>query len=414
MKPILLIFLLLIFIKGIAQPTFTMSSSICEQNSLFVTSINGTLSISGYTWTSNPLGVIITSPNAPTTSITYPSAGTYTITLAATDGTNLYTFSNTITVNALPTFSLSTATPTPICPPPTNIGGLSLSADNGALNYTWMPGSYSGGNINVYPQPASNTTYTVSGSDMYGCVSTSTIYILVYPLPSLFVSSNSPVCAGNNICLNASGSLLTYFWSGPCSYSSFSQNNCFSSVVSCGGIYTVGGSDANSCANSATINVIVNVSPSLSVTSSNSILCVGQSATLTANGASTYSWTPGGIGNPLVIFPSTNTSYTVNGMGVGGCIGSAIFTQSVSSCTEVTEILKDNETIIIYPNPFINEILIETFIPINSPFKIYNILGEVVYSSIINSNKFLITLLHLENGIYYFQIGSLNKKLIKQ
>src|SRR6185503_17801605 len=54
--------------------------------------------------------------------------------------------------------------------------------------------------------------------------------------------------------------------------------------------------------------------PTISIVSSNSAICSGQSTTLTASGATTYTWNPGNIsGNPIVVTPTATTIYTVTG-----------------------------------------------------------------------------------------------------
>lgn len=70
--------------------------------------------------------------------------------------------------------------------------------------------------------------------------------------------------------------------------------------------------------------------PSLTV-SSNTSICPGSSTTLTAGGASSYSWTPAGsLGSPTsastTATPTVSTTYTVTGTGSNGCTA----TQTVS------------------------------------------------------------------------------------
>ncbi|MDO8998432.1 MAG: T9SS type A sorting domain-containing protein [Bacteroidota bacterium] len=328
MRKLLLLSLFFSVIVNYAQPTFTMATTFCEQNSLTVTSNNGTLTVSGYTWSSNPVGPTFAAPNNSTTSITFPSSGIFTITLATTSGTNSYSFDNSITVNSIPILTLNVVNSLPICPPPTNIGGLNMTGD-GAVTYTWMPSALNGSNVVISPQPISNTTYTLFGTDANGCIGEISQGISVYGVPSVAGSANSPVCAGDNVCLNASGSLQIWYWSGPCGYSSFNQNDCFTAVGGCGGVYTIGGSDANSCANSATVSVVINVIPVLSASSSSNILCSGQNATLTAVGATNYTWTPGGNGSNIVVSPTVNSTYTITGAN-GTCTDMITFTQTVS------------------------------------------------------------------------------------
>lgn len=72
---------------------------------------------------------------------------------------------------------------------------------------------------------------------------------------------------------------------------------------------------------SQTLNLIA---PSNVSVSGNSVLCtLGNSATLTATGATNYTWFPGGmVGSQVVVTPSTATNYSVFGAS-GSCGGSA-------------------------------------------------------------------------------------------
>lgn len=55
--------------------------------------------------------------------------------------------------------------------------------------------------------------------------------------------------------------------------------------------------------------------PNLTVTTTTNTICAGESVTLTASGASSYTWMPGGITSPsIVVSPIVTTSYTVYGM----------------------------------------------------------------------------------------------------
>src|ERR1043166_4997376 len=99
-KTVLLLFLTAC---AAAQPTFTLPAAICEQGSVNVISVNGTVVVTGYTWSAAPAGPVIASPNNSATSITFPSSGSFTVTLETTDGISLFTYTNAITVNPLPT-----------------------------------------------------------------------------------------------------------------------------------------------------------------------------------------------------------------------------------------------------------------------------------------------------------------------
>ena len=77
------------------------------------------------------------------------------------------------------------------------------------------------------------------------------------------------------------------------------------------------------------VQVEVNVVPVISITGDDTI-CTGDSTTLTAAGAVSYIWSPGGLTGPTIsVSPISNTIYTVTGTDVSGCSEDAIITVNV-------------------------------------------------------------------------------------
>ena len=77
-----------------------------------------------------------------------------------------------------------------------------------------------------------------------------------------------------------------------------------------------------------TAYITVNPSPSISLTNDSVFICRGQTATLTSNGAASYTWLPGNsiisnTGNTLTANPSTNSTYRVTGS-TNGCHGDTV------------------------------------------------------------------------------------------
>jgi hypothetical protein len=240
--------------------SFSMADSTCESTTSTLTAIAGTTSVSGYTWTSTPAGLFISSPNASVTAISYINPGTYSVTLKLSSGSGTSSITNTITVLQGPTVT-STGPVNPICPPPTSQGPVNLTA-SGATTYTWLPGSSTGTVLNLSPYPSVSTTYTVIGTDVYGCTNYTTQYVQVLPMPWVYASGPTNVCSGQMNCFSAGGALWNYVWSGPCGFSDFGTAPCFSLALGCGGTFTVGGTDGQ-CVGETTINI--SVSPCTSV-----------------------------------------------------------------------------------------------------------------------------------------------------
>ncbi len=89
------------------------------------------------------------------------------------------------------------------------------------------------------------------------------------------------------------------------------------------------------CSYSDTIVVTENVTPTVTATASNSVICEGNSTTLTASGASTYTWTSGVI-NGASFTPTTTATYSVIGTSVEGCTNFAVQSVTVNSTPTIS------------------------------------------------------------------------------
>lgn len=107
-----------------------------------------------------------------------------------------------------------------------------------------------------------------------------------------------------------------------------------------GGDYNNDGKTDIAVANYGSSNVAVFLSsvPSLSISTTNTTYCSGKSATLTASGATSYTWNPGAItSSSLVISPTTNIIYNLSGS-AGSCTNNKSYTISVSPNPTVTAV----------------------------------------------------------------------------
>ena len=119
--------------------------------------------------------------------------------------------------------------------------------------------------------------------------------------------------------------------SGPANYSS--QLNPVH-VFSGPGTYTVKMIVANSCSAPDTISQVVNVPNPVSTLSfsGNTLICMGETTTLSVNGASTYTWNSAlgqATGTSVVINPTTPVTFTVSSQNVNACITESILTVSI-------------------------------------------------------------------------------------
>ncbi len=226
-----------------------------------------------------------------------------------------------VTINPLPTLSVSASSGT-IC-----AGSSTTLMVSGASTYSWSSGGT--GSVEVVTPPSS-MTYSVTGTDANGCTNTSTIAITVNTLPTLSVTATSAtICEGDSDTLMVSGA-TTYAWSS----GGTAAMEVVAPVISTS--YTVTGTDANGCSNTASIMVNVNAAPSLNVTASSAAVCAGSSDTLMVSGAITYSWSSGGTTNTEVVTPTMPMTYYVTGTDANGCSNTDSIMVNVNALPTVT------------------------------------------------------------------------------
>ncbi|WP_211321279.1 SdrD B-like domain-containing protein, partial [Arcicella aurantiaca] len=102
-------------------------------------------------------------------------------------------------------------------------------------------------------------TYTVLVTDANGCTARATAGVTVNILPTATASSNTPVCAGNELKLTVNEFVNgTYSWSGPLSFtSSLREPSIATATTANAGVYTVSVKDANGCTATTTTTVVV-------------------------------------------------------------------------------------------------------------------------------------------------------------
>jgi gliding motility-associated-like protein len=157
-------------------------------------------------------------------------------------------------------------------------------------------------------------TYNVSVIINSGTlVDTLTITTIILSLPNVSLGSDTSFCFGTTLTLNPGDGYSSYIWQDS------STNQTF--TVSSSGNYFV--YVQNNCGTSSdTIQISQLPNPILTVNLPT--ICVGQEATLTASGATTYSWINGPTQSSFVVSPTSTTSYFVIGTDSNGCIDTVV------------------------------------------------------------------------------------------
>ena len=130
----------------------------------------------------------------------------------------------------------------------------------GEGNYSW-----SNGTVTPLITVTESGIYTITASLPNGCVSFDSVFVIVNPLPTLSITGNTSFCQGDTTTLTATGA-STYVWNNGSSNATVAVNSV--------GTYTVTGTDANGCTNTATKTITVNPTYNTPLTHS---ICQGES-----------------------------------------------------------------------------------------------------------------------------------------
>lgn len=371
-----------------AAATASLSSQtnvLCNGNSTGA----ATISASGggpFTYTWLPAG-----GNA--TSATNLVAGNYSCVATNTCGANATV---TLSITQPPAINISINSPS-ICSGNTSTVLASVTGGTGTITYTWSVG----GNTNsLVVTPSVTTIYSLTVTDGNSCTSTSNSTVTVNPNPTITVNSGT-ICSGGSFTISPSGaSTYTFTGGGPVVTPTANAS------------YTVTGTSTLGCAgNSVVSSVTVNPIPSVSVSTSNTLICVGQAAVLTATGASTYSWNTGPTTNTIVVSPTVTTNYTVTGTDANGCSADLVFSQAVSPCTGISVLNSSNSSILVYPNPGSGLFYVKSTEYANSEIEVYNSIGQLILKQDLSSEVTSLNLTTYASGIYTLRVKTNNSSL---
>ena len=295
-------------VVNITQPCISVSSTsitCATLGSATVTAIGG-VGPFNYTWM----------PSAQTSSVaTGLSPGMYTITVH--DQGNNYTYSATTLFTSLvpltgvfssqlnlPCFGAATGTAQY-----TNIQGGSSSQ-----YFTWSNGNTSFSTTSAYVNTLSAGLWTATVIDALTGCSQQDLFMVIQPFNQVVsITASSPTaCVGVPISFTASssggtGSSYSFSWSpGPAGATRSVTQNVAGTYV-----YTVLSTDANTCVVPGTISVQFIPLPTITVASAS--ICPLETGTITASGASTYTWNGNSTGVAFADSPTVNTTYSVIG-----------------------------------------------------------------------------------------------------
>ena len=278
-------------------------------------------------------------------------------------------------------------------PPTANAGGdidLCLGSStnlngSGSINFLWSPPTFL--DDPTLPNPVTTAdvdiTYTLVVSDAAGCEDSATVNVTISPRPTASVEPvDAFVCPGEAFPLIASGG-LTYSWSP-----STGLDNTFTDepnlTAFADAVYSVVVLDVYGCADTAFVNVTVDVFPTVEA-GEQVIIDLGQSIKLNGSATNSYIWSPAEtLDDPLVLSPTATpemtTWYMLTATSEAGCITN----------DSVLVIVIEPPTVII-PTAFtpngdgihdvLHPVIVRDYEGNDADFKIINRWGETVFQS---------------------------------
>jgi len=262
---------------------------------------------------------------------------------------------------------------------------------SGADTFTWDNPSVITGNYFI---PNSTESFAVTGTDLNGCSTSTSILVTVNERPTIIANvSDNETCEGQNVLFYGSGA-QTYVWNNNI-VNGVSNNNVQS------GIYQVIGTDFNGCKDTAEVIITVNSAPQIQL-GNDTVVCTYH-LPLNINGPAGYTnyfWSNGSsTSSTLVTYQGT---FTLTVTDANGCIGSDAITVNVDACLGLNESTTGLWNI--YPNPA------KTFLKITSEYNglidLFDNSGRLIGQFEKESETVELSLLGLPNGVYMVRFNS--------
>ncbi len=272
-------------------------------------------------------------------------------------------------------------------------------SDSACATYTW-----------------NGTDYTESGSYQYtsqtatGCDLVTTLQLIIKPLPVVIAKTTyNEVCAGQRVLLFGYGA-AAYQWNhGVSDRRLFTPDSTRT--------YTVTGTDTNGCVNTASVAVVVNQLPEVSLEfSGDTVLCEG-SPVVTLDGGlpqgGTYSGE--GVNNgqfvPQSILGTKVISYVYTDQ--KGCSDTATASITVELCAGIDENGLEN-TISVYPNPASTIVSVNVTVSGAHELVLRNVQGAVVLKQQFETSTATINLDGIAKGMYVLSVKTNDKTRVQK
>jgi gliding motility-associated-like protein len=297
-----------------AAPIISSNTPICQGGTVNLTA--NTIVGATYVW-SGPSGFTSGLEDPSLSPATVGMSGNYTSYVVVAGCTSAVA-TTPVVVNPTPV-TPTIASNTPVC----SGNAINLTSNTVAgVVYHWAGPN---GFTSAAEDPTINSSTVAMGGtySLYltalGCTSaTANTVVVVNPTPATpTISSNTPICTGNNINLTSNTIAgATYNWTGPNGFTSAAEDpTLLATTVANSGTYSLYMTALNCTSATVTTPVVVNATPVTPTVASNTPICSGNPINLTSNtiAGATYHWTgPNGF-TSAVEDPTINNSTVAMG-----------------------------------------------------------------------------------------------------
>lgn len=262
----------------------------------------------------------------------------------------------------------------------------------------------------VYPSSPTFTSPFMGFEDLYIAKFTNNL------APQNFSYTNICVSDTNPLPVLASGFLAGGMYSGSPGLNINSYTGQITSSLSTLGTHTViyhlapcyCPGAAQVAIGTATVSLLA--VPVISI-AGQSTICLKESATYTASGASSYTWSNGSNSPTISVIPSTYSPivYTVSSLANNGCVSKKTIAITVSKCTAIDDIEIDGTKIVIYPNPNSGKFTI--YSDANIVLELTNEIGQVMQQiELTEKNERKIEIQNMAEGVYFIKDNNSKQK----
>ncbi|MEO8378993.1 MAG: hypothetical protein ABI779_04940 [Acidobacteriota bacterium] len=268
-----------------ANPTVTITgpTSTCASTNIVLDAGPG---FASYSWSTGDLTRQITV--APTINTVYS--------VTVTDGNGCTaTDTHNVSVNALPTATITPGGPTTFC-----AGGNVVLTASPAASWLWSNGATSQ-NITVN----ATGSYSVQVTSAAGCSATSApTSVTVNPAPVVTITGPTSSCASAPVLLDAGSGFASYLWSNGATSQTITVSPAATAT------YSVTVTDGSSCSGSDSHTVTVSANPTATISVAASVCqgSTGNAASVAIQPGATYTWSivngtiTGGAGTHAITF----------------------------------------------------------------------------------------------------------------